>query len=571
MALQNEVFKHPILLVDDNASDRDLFRYLLTSHLDQVSVIEASGCGEALILLKQHTFSCCIVDYQLPGQDGKDFLKAVRNNESYIDLPIVILTGEGCESLAVDMLKGGAQDYLIKDGITAERLVYSLVNAINTVELQKKITLLAHHDSLTGLLNRSLFLDRLQNAIEQSNRYTQSCALLFLDVDNFKPVNDRFGHAAGDAVLVEIALRLKQASRASDSVCRLGGDEFAVLIEQVDHSNANLTAAKLLSSVTRPMTFKGQTIEISASIGIAYYPETATDAMQLMQQADEAMYMVKKGGKNNFLFFNDQQKEAWRQRLALEQALPGALLNDSLHLVYLPIVSQADASLHSLEVLVRWRFGDYDVSPEDITDMVDRLGLFDTFHKWLIDRALKQLHCWRDACSVKLALNMPLKHAHSELIAETLQTAMAQYDIEPERIQFDIAEESLQGHPNLGHNLLSTVNELGVSIAIDDFGSSLTCMKDLVKLPINVLKIDQQFFMSIAESEAEVITVRTITSLGHSLGFKVLAEGVSSEQAYRIAREVNCDYIQGHYLGKPQPANNDWSAFLAQFPQINRL
>ncbi len=238
---------NPLLIVDDNPADQELYRQLLLqSENDESAIILASSCEEALDLLGETLPYCCLVDYQLPSKNGLDFLKEVRQHERGKYIPVIIMTGEGDERIAVEIMRNGAQDYLVKLAITREQLRHSINNAINTCAMQDQLRYLAHYDALTGLLNRSLFMDRVQMAMDKSNRYKHGCSLLYIDVDNFKDINDHYGHQAGDAILQALGKRLKDNCRVTDSPARLGGNEFAVLLDCIAEDQAVKTAKKFL-------------------------------------------------------------------------------------------------------------------------------------------------------------------------------------------------------------------------------------------------------------------------------------------------------------------------------------
>ena len=562
----------PILIIDDNPADREMFRHIIeTSHGRYCpDFLEADSCESALDILNQHEPYCCIVDYQLPGLSGLDFLRKLRLTEKGKTVPVVIITGEGDERLAVDMLQNGAQDYLVKSAINAERLIYSINNAVHTLKLQTKISYLAHYDSLTGLLNRSLFLDRLQNAINHCDRYRTSCSVLLIDINKFREINTRFGHEAGDEVLVTVARRIHVLCRNTDSAGRFGNDSFTVLLDEIDKTNTNLTAAKILTAVNKPIDVGGEKITISASIGIAYYPHTAANANELMQQVDETLYLVKKSGENNLSCFTVEQKKNWQRKLDLEALLPSALKNNELFIVYQPIVNGSDKSLYGLEALVRWEPEGHSINALEVVQLIDQLNLFDAFHVWLIDTALKQFNSWqKTSTDLQLSLNIPIKYSHSHLIISCLRKAIAAYNIKPKQIVFEVTEQTLMEHPSLSLELLNGLKKEGVSIAIDDFGSGYSSMAHLTKLPIDTLKIDQQFFID-QHGDSHRKTITAIVALGHSLGLNIIAEGVNSATQYDMATDIGCDYIQGYHFGEPRQAADNWQEFLKHFTAIEK-
>lgn len=569
MLLKNDIHDSNVLLiVDDNPGDRELFCQLIRGHnsAPDFEIVEADSCEAALDLLASTQPTCCLVDYQLPEDNGLDFLKSIRRLEHGDAIPVIIMTGEGDETIAVEMMRNGAQDYLVKNDVTATSLLRSIASAIHTCELQSKLRHLAHHDNLTGLLNRSLFMDRLQATIAQSDRYGEPCSLLYIDVDNFKQINDQYGHEAGDILLQAVGDRIKQSCRMTDSAARLGGDEFAILLGHINKEDTGITAGKILQKVSEPVLLGSQSIQVSLSIGIAYYPDTASNIHDLMAQADEAMYRAKRTGKACFFQFTQEQKKQWERRNYLEVLLPQALNNNELSLAYQPIMKAADGSVHSLEVLVRWPLEGYEVPATEIIEMIERLGLFDAYHVWMIDAALKQLHLWlSQEPGLNLCLNLPANQCHSNLVVDCLRKAMAAYDIRPEQIELEITETTLMKHPTLSAQLLQAMQEEGVRIAIDDFGAGYSSMSYLTNLPLNTLKIDQSFFLDIEKDCRNRKVIEAVTVLGHSLGLKVVAEGVETESQYIIARDIGCDLIQGFYFGHPQQASASWQQFSNAF------
>jgi len=435
----------PLLIVDDNPADRELFRQFLTNGFDHKNaIIEAASYEDALGIIKQSMPRCCLVDYRLPLKSGLDLLNYLRSQESGQHIPVVIMTGEGDEKIAVEIMRNGAQDYLVKHDITPEKLRHSLVHAIQTCDLQSQLNYLAHYDTLTDLLNRNLFMDRLQTAINTCDRYKQTCSLLYIDVDNFKHINDHYGHHTGDVVLQTIAARIKDNCRLTDSAARLGGDEFAILLDRIDEDNTNAVAEKLLVTVSEPIIVDSQQIQASLSIGVAHYPKTAQNITDLLKQADEAMYCAKQSGKANYFRFSEKHKQEWERRKKLEIMLPIALQNNELNLAYQPIVNAGDQSLHSLEVLARWNPPGFEINATELVAMIERLELFDPFHVWLINTALNQCSQWQAISGdMQFCLNIPANHAHSDWLVNCLHKGFKTYNVKPFQVALEITETTL--------------------------------------------------------------------------------------------------------------------------------
>ena len=557
-----------LLVVDNVPVDQQLLLPLIHQNQSDtgIEILQAESCEQALAILRSKSLCCCLVSDQLTADGGLVFLKELRRAESGEDIPVIVMTDSGDEQVAAEVIRNGAQDYLVKGDITAQTIWHSIHNAIYTCELQAKLRRLAHSDDLTGLLNRSLFLDRLQTAIDQCDRYQQSCSLLYIDVDNFKQVNDQYGHDAGDLLLKTVGERIRQNCRISDSAARLGGDEFAILLGHINEVDTHAAAEKILQKVSEPVVLDAQNLQVSLSIGIAHYPDTAKNLQELMKQADEAMYRAKQTGKARYFQFTEKQKQQWDRRSTLEALLPAALENNELTLAYQPIINTHTDSLHSLEVLVRWFPVEHVVTATEVMEMIERLGLFDAYHRWLVNAALSQLHQWQQQnIDLQVALNIPVNQCRSELMAACLQEAMARYSIRPEQIELEIKEKVLMKNPALSAKLLQAMKNEGIRTAIDDFGAGHSSMAYLTTLPLDALKIDQRFFIGMDKNYHNRKVVDAVTALGHSLGLQVVAEGVQSKQQYLMAKETGCDLVQGYYLGRPQLAVSDWASFWEQF------
>jgi diguanylate cyclase (GGDEF)-like protein len=564
--------KSGVLIVDDNPADRMLFGELIDvlAPYSQGEMLEAVTCEEAKKLLEQYQPSCCLIDYMMPGANGAEFIKAIREESHNQHIPVIMMTGEGDEKIAVDIMRSGAQDYLVKGDITKELLNHSIKSAIQTCQLQDQLQYLAHYDTLTGLINRALFLDRLQGAIDKCDRYDNSCSVLYIDVDDFKQVNDTYGHYEGDEILKAVAERMKASCRNTDSPARLGGDEFAILLDCIDEEDTNKTAEKILRAVSQPIIVGDYSLTISLSIGIAYYPKTAVNMQDLLKQADEAMYQAKQSGKASLSCFSEEHDKEWKRIKQLEIMLPLAIKNNDLSLAYQPIVRSTDQSLYGLEVLARWNPVGFTVSAQELVNMIEKLGLFDDFHSWLINTALSQYAQWNAVGQgIQYCLNIPSNHMHSEWLIYCLNNALKTYQIEPFQISLEITEKTLMSNPDFSHDLLNSLQEEGVQFSLEDFGAGNISMSHLSTLPLSVLKIDHQFISGINENKVNRKVVEAMTALGHSLGLSVVAEGVETEDEYNVVAEIGCDLMQGFYFGKPAVAIDIWNGFVGKSQSVS--
>ncbi len=570
---KQEQQKEKLLIVDDNYSDLALCEsnILNSSLASRFEVVTADSYEQALDLFNTISFTCCLVDYNLPTNSGMDFLKAATRAHGNT-AAIIMMTGVGDERLAADVMRNGAHDYLIKGDLTPDTLSQSISSAIYTCELQSRLRYLAHYDNLTGLLNRSLFMDRVKTAIGQCERYQHSCSLLYIDVDNFKHINDQYGHEAGDSLLREVGKRIKNSCRTSDSPCRLGGDEFAILLTHINTQDTQSTAVKILEKVSQPITLESHRLQVSLSIGIAHYPDTATTMQELMRQADEAMYKAKKTGKAKYYQFTPSQRQLWQKRNQLESLLPKAIEKNELELIFQPIIDAHTKELHSLTVYAQWRLTEETITNDALIEMLKRLGLMDSFHVWFIDRALAQFSQWKNSHpDLNVCLNLPVDQCHSPLLLASLKESLQTYNVKAQQIELEITETTLMKHPTISHERLLAIGEEGIRIAISDFGSGYSSMAHLSTLPLNSVKIDQHFLADIESNRSNRKIIKAIAALSHSLELKVVAQGVTTEQQLQIAKDADCDLIQGFHVAKPVSEQDNGLSFISQFPNLSSI
>ncbi|WP_053979287.1 GGDEF domain-containing response regulator [Marinagarivorans algicola] len=563
--------ERPILIIDDNPDDRKAYkRYLKKYKHEFPLVLERNDGLNIQAIIEQFNPCCCILDYQLPGENGLQVLKNIRHDYAAERLPVIVLTGEGDQDTAIEMLQNGAQDYLVKSDVDATRLYGAIRSALQTANLQKQLTHLAHYDALTGLLNRSLLINRLGQAIHRCNRYNQKCAILHIDINKFKPLNDRYGQKHGDAVLKEVAARIRKNCRATDSPARLGADEFAILLEQLETDMCNSIAQKLIEAIEQPILVEGKNQTIKISIGISIFPNTASSGDDLLKQADEALQRAKRSDGLSFVSFSEKYKREWTRQQVLERDLPKAIANGDLALVFQPIVSAQGYDLRRLEVLSRWPRKDYEVYALELIEMIDRLGLADPFHDWLFFEAFSQAKKLADGnIGADLCLNIPANYCYSKSITRSVEDSIAQHQVDPTRVELEITESTLMLYPERSVALLNRLHDKGLRIAVDDFGTGYSSMAYLTKLPLDTLKIDKHFFLDNARDSRNKKVISAVTALGHSLGLDIIAEGVETEAELSLASNVGCDLLQGFYFGKPSSVQDGWPAFFKRYPLIN--
>jgi len=442
-------------------------------------------------------------------------------------------------------------------------LVGSVVAFIDISEhkqTEAELHRLAYFDSLTGLPNRVLFNDRLQQALTDARRRDRLVALMLLDIDRFKVVNDTLGHEAGDALLREVGARLQHSIRDGDTVSRLGGDEFALVFADVgDIQRVAQLAQKVLSKFAAPVTLGGNEIFIGASIGIALYPADTLDADSLLKFADSAMYHAKESGRNNFQFYSQDMTASVQARLRLETDLRRALDKRELFLHYQPQVDARSNRITGVEALLRWRDASGAlISPAQFIPLAEDTGLIVPIGQWVLETACAQLKRWHDAGQGEMimSVNVASRQLRDPMFREIVSQAIAASGIPAQSLELEITESVLLEHSN---DMLRTLNELkwlGVSLAIDDFGTGYSSLSYLKRFPIDRLKIDQSFVRDLADDNNDLAIVRAIIALARAMRLAVIAEGVETAEQLELLRCEDCHQYQGYFFAHPMSADD---------------
>jgi diguanylate cyclase (GGDEF)-like protein/PAS domain S-box-containing protein len=420
---------------------------------------------------------------------------------------------------------------------------------------------LAHqalHDALTELPNRTLLLDRLHLAIRVASRERQMLALLMMDLDRFKEVNDTFGHHSGDALLREVAARLRGELRGSDTVARLGGDEFAVLLTQVDDPDgAVITARKLLRMLERAFVVEGEHVHVGASLGIAMYPSHGADADLLMRHADVAMYVAKRAG-SGYAVYQAETDQHSPGRLSMIADLRQAIDRGQLELHYQPEVDVRTGAVAGVEALVRWRHPvEGLLMPDQFIGLAEHTGIIRPLGLWVLAAAVEQVAVWQDeGRAIPVSVNLSMRNLHDPVLVDTVADLLQAHATDPSLLKFEITESTLMADPELALRVVRQLTAIGLSLAIDDFGTGYSSLAYLRRLPVTELKIDRSFVLDLVSEENARVIVRSAIDLGHNLGLKVVAEGVEDEAILAIVRAAGCDLVQGNLLCPAVPAGD---------------
>ncbi len=590
-----------ILLVNDDYSTLTALKAILSASSTQhnYKILEAQSGEEALRLVLKNQFAVILLDISMPSMDGFETAQLIHSRKLSAHTPIIFITAYYADEM--NRLKGyelGAVDFmptpiipqilLTKVEVFVELAKKNLVLESKTQELaqlnknlkvkqfkelkihnqrlelevedrkiaERKAHELATKDSLTGLINRRSLISGLDNLLVESIRRKEHFAIMFLDLNRFKIINDTLGHDVGDQLLTVAAHRLQSCVRESDLVARLGGDEFVIVLSNITCVKYAVNIAKKLSLLTEdPVHIGSHSVNISFSIGISLFPEDGNTVHTLMKNADLAMYHAKRE-KTSFtkLYSNELNSNLIAQQ-KLEQELHLALQREEFVLHYQPKVNLFSNQLAGLEALIRWHHPTRGLleSNEFIGAAIE-CGIIVKIGDWVINKACEQINKWNSAeyeiLNVPIAVNLAIPQIRFELL-ETINNAFIKFNVDPKFLQLEITESLLIGNLESTKSLLSDISDKGITIAIDDFGTGYSSLFVLKSLPINVLKIDQSFIKNIVNDVNDSIIVNAIVNMGHALGLLIIAEGVETIEQYNIVKELGCDEHQGYFFSKP--------------------
>ena len=564
-----------VMMVDDEPMMTDVTQTYLEEAGYTRFVAVHDPC-QALDIARARRPGLILLDLMMPGLNGFDLLQLIRQDDRLRYTPVIVLTAASDPASKLRALELGATEFLAKP-VDASELRIRVRNSLAFKVYQDR---LANDDPLTGLPNRRVFVEQLQAALGRAQRGDHALAMLHINLDRFRQVNDTLGHGAGDALLAAVAARLRQATRGDHGLLgkrlgdapflsRLGGDEFAVLMPEIAAPEAaSRVARQVLKALGRAFEIDGRDVFLTPSIGISVYPEDGPDDACLMRNAGVAMQHVKSGGRNAFEFYSAKINTVSLERLLLETQLRRAIGRDELVLHYQPKVDLRSGRVIGAEALLRWQHPEHGlVPPGRFIPLAEESGLIVEIGEWVIDRACAQMAQWRaqQGEAVRVAVNVSRHGIVSGSLLRTTRDALLRHRIAPRQLVIELTESMLMDRVEVIAARLNLLRSLGVILSIDDFGTGYSSMSYLKQFPVQELKIDRSFITGTPQDRTDTAIVRALVVLGHSLGMRVVAEGVETEAQRTALQALHCDSYQGFLCSPALPPQ----AFIARLQEIN--
>lgn len=542
-----------LLLVDDDQFDREnIKRLLATGKHASYDITMATNFEHAIDFLRDQRFEVCLIDYYLGAYTGLDLLEKIE--ETNANTSVIILTGQDEQYIDEQSLQAGVSDFLSKKNLNTIILERSIRYSIHHKKMSLEYEYLANHDPLTTLVNRGLFFSRLTHLTKQLERYDRHHAILYIDLDFFKRINDEYGHSTGDKVLQLFASRLRENIRTTDTAARLGGDEFAVILEEITSEHAHIAAKKILAEMKKPFIIDNITLNLSVSIGMTFFPnEDINDPKTLLKQADQALYDAKKSGRKQYRHFDKALKKIHEENTLLETELEDAIKKQNIQPYFQTQYCLTTHKIIGLEALARWHHPEKGfISPEKFIANAEKLSLISLLTESIMNQSATALLSFlKINPDLKVSINISGSECSNPHILHLVEKLISEQHIRPEQIELEVTESVLIEHPESSIEILKSLHSLGISIAIDDFGTGYSSLNYLTELPIDTLKIDMSFVQGIGINPQQETVIQVIIDLAKRFSLKLIAEGIETQAQADFLRLNGCDYGQGYLYSKP--------------------
>ena len=501
------------------------------------------------------------------GQNPRIVNSGKQDQSFYEKMWATLLKGENFSDVFTNSRKDGSIYYEEKTITPVRTDSKEITHFISTgkdiserMRTQERLHYMAHHDALTKLPNRTLFLDRLHQAMARAHWHNRLIAVIFMDLDQFKEINDNFGHDCGDQLLIQLTQRLSSSLRSGDTIARFGGDEFSILLDDIaSEQDVSVLAKKILDTLATPFKIQGHELLITASIGVSIFPSDGSDSETLLRNADVAMYRAKHLGRNNYQFYSNEMSARAFERLSLENSLRHALKRQEFFLLYQPQVDSISGNIISVEALLRWQHPELGVvPPNDFVPLLEETGLIVSVGDWVLKTACKQAVQWHQSGfdSLRMCVNLSSRQFNSPNFIQSFHRIIRDTEIKPELLELELTESMLMRNASKTISALNTLSHHGIRIAIDDFGTGYSSLNYLRRFPISTLKIDRSFVRDVIEDADDAAIASAIIVMAQSLNLNVVAEGVETKQQLDFLSERQCNEIQGNYFSAAVPASD---------------
>jgi diguanylate cyclase (GGDEF)-like protein len=566
----NQREKPAILIIDDDVPIRQLLLEILS---DSYACCEAESAEQALTALAKDHFDLVISDINMGGMSGLELVPHVHSISA--DSVVLMISGQSNIETAIEALRVGAFDYIMKpfDTRHVEAAVERALKQSSLLkekrrykdQLEKLLTQrtaevnrLAYYDTLTGLPNRTLFEDRLDQAVAVSQRAGELLGILFISLDQLKKVNDTLGHLPGDMLMKQVAGRLTSCVPKGDTVARFGGDEFAVMLTKVGGAKDVVEIiGSIRDALHPPFQLDGQELFATTSVGVSLFPHDGNETQSLLKNAGSALYRAKKSGADNYRFYTEDMNSKASKQFALETSLRHAIDNEEFVLHYQPRLAVDSLKITGVEALVRWQHPQLGLlSPAEFIPLAEDNGLILPIGEWVLRTACRQNREWQERgfTPMRIGVNVSARQFQQQHLAEIVLQILEETGLAPNYLDLELTESSIMSNAQATIDVLTRLKGMGVTISIDDFGTGFSSLSYLKRLPIDALKIDQSFVRDLTTDPDDAALVMAIVTLAHNLRLQVVAEGVETEEQLRFLHLLRCDEVQGYFFSKPLPA-----------------
>lgn len=562
-----------ILIVDDDVIDRKMIARALSRSNIFCNITEVEMVDEAIEILAHTSFDIVLLDYNLPQRNGIDLLVELKEIPNTQNIVVIMMSTSSEDHFALNSINAGAQDFLVKTEINTFRLQRAIANAQARAHLEKELLQshqrtkeLAERDNLTGLANRYYFDESLNQEIKRQQRDKNKLALLLIDLDYFKYVNDNYGHDIGDKLLIAVTKRINACLRGNELFARLGGDEFAITLTNLHVTfDASIVAERIISALKKPFEIDDYIITSGASIGISICPNDSTDVTELFRYADIAMYRSKSDGRNKVSFFEIKMQETFLENFLIENRLRNAIQSNDFYLLYQPVIDSKSKSLSGVEALIRYEIDGVVQSPDIFIPVAEKSRLIIEIGRWVILQAIKQLSLWHHKLNPALTMSINLSSVQllDEGLIKYIDNCLSSHQVKASYIEFELTETALLVEQENSTKMIQAISDLGCKISLDDFGTGFSSISHLHSFPIDIVKIDKSLMPSASHQGNTTRFLTGLIVMIQSLELDIIAEGIETEVDLDLCLALAVNKLQGYYFDKPLAVKEIESCYLS--------